>query len=131
MRYGSVDTTSKQGSILRNGCPSPKVEKSATEQMKYEGHAGFYAFEFIPRGPTVNQEFYLTVFGRLSEAKEATGRLAATQLFSTPLVSRTRRSPARIFSHKTKRKAVIHPPCSPAGLSLFPNLEGTLKERRF
>jgi hypothetical protein len=63
MRYGSGDTTSKQGSILHNGSQiSPKAEKSATEQMKYEGHAGFYAFEFIPRGPTMNQEFYLTVF---------------------------------------------------------------------
>lgn len=133
MRYGSVDTTSKQGSILYNGSQiSPKAEKSATEQMMYEGHAGcflrlprFYAFAFIPRGPTVNQEFYLTVFGRLSEAKEATGRLAATQLVSAPLVARTRRSPATIFSHKAKREVVIHPPCSPAGLSLFPNLEGT------
>jgi hypothetical protein len=93
MRYGSLDTTSKQRNILYNGSQiSPKPEKSATEQMKYEGHAGcflrlpkFYAFVFIPRGPTVNQEFYLTVFGRLSEAKEITGRLAATQLVSAPL----------------------------------------------
>ena len=62
MRYGSVDTTSKQGSILHNGSQiSPKAEKSATEQ--YVGHAGcflrlpnFYAFEFIPREPTVKEK---------------------------------------------------------------------------
>ena len=61
MRYGSVDTTSKQGSILHNGSQIiPKAEKGATEQMMYEGHAECflrlpkcYAFEFIPRGPTV------------------------------------------------------------------------------
>jgi hypothetical protein len=80
----------------------------------------FYAFEFIPRGSTVNQEFYLTVLGALRKAKETTGRMAATQLVSAPLVSCTRRSTARSLPHKTKRKVVIHPPCSPAGLSLFP-----------
>jgi hypothetical protein len=78
----------------------------------------------------MNQEFYLTVFGRLREAKETTG-LSGTQLVSAPLVSRTRRSPARGFSHTTKRKVIIHPPCSPAGLYLFPNLVGTWKERLF
>ena len=40
MRYGSVGATSKQGSSLHNGNQiSPKTEKSATEQIKYEDHA--------------------------------------------------------------------------------------------
>ena len=90
MRYGSVDTTSEQGNVLLSGSQiSPNAEKSATEQMKQEDHVGlfsllpkFYAFEFIPRDPTVNQEFYLTVFERLREAKETTVRLAGTQLVS-------------------------------------------------
>jgi hypothetical protein len=119
--------TRQHSSQWKSNQPQGRKERDRIDL--YEGHAGcflplpkLYAFEFIPRGSTVNQEFYLTVFGRLGEAKEATGRLAATQLVSAPLVSRTRRSPAKIFSHKTKRKVVKHPPCSPAGLSLFPNL---------
>jgi hypothetical protein len=73
-----IATTSKQVSILHNRrLIGPKAEKSATEQMKYEGHAGcflrlpkFCAFEFIRRGRTVSQEFYLTVFGRPRRRKK-------------------------------------------------------------
>jgi len=99
---------------------------------------GVIHYEFVPRGQTVNNEFYLAVLKRMREAV----RHKRPQLWTNQnWVLHHDNAPAhssflvRNFLVKNETTVVPQPPyspnLSPADFFLFPKLKSTLKGRRF
>jgi len=99
---------------------------------------GVIHYEFIPRGQTVNKEFYVAVLKHLREAV----RRKRPQLWTSQRwVLHHDNAPAHSsflvhnFLAKNETTIVPQPPCSPdlapSDFFLFPKLKSTLKGRRF
>jgi transposase len=99
---------------------------------------GVVHHEFVPRGETVNKEFYLKVMKRLREAVRRKRPEAWTN--KTWMLHHDNAPPhtsllIREFLAKQETIVVPQPPYSPAlapaDFFLFPKLKSTLKGRRF
>jgi transposase len=99
---------------------------------------GVIHHEFVPRGQTVNKEFYIAVLKRLREAV----RRKRPQLWMNQIwVLHHNNAPAHLsflvrnFLAKNEMTVVPQPPYSPdlapADFFLFPKLKSTLKGRHF
>ena len=98
---------------------------------------GIVHYEFVPRGETVNKEFYLNILKRLREAV----RRKMPEWTNNTWILHHDNAPAHAslliseFLTKHETTVVPQPPYSPylapADLSLFPKLKSSLKGRRF
>ena len=114
------------------------TKKSTLESLKCEGDVdsffywkGIVHYEFIPRGETVNKEFYLNILKRLREAvrrKRPEAWTNNTWIMHMSLLIRE-------FLTKYETTVVPQPPFSPdlapVDFSLFPKLKSSLKGHRF
>jgi len=99
---------------------------------------GVIHYEFVPRGETVNKEFYVAVLKRL---REAVHRKRPQEWTNQSWVLHHDNAPAhssflvRNFLAENETTVVPQPPyspdLSPADFFLFPKLKSTLKGRRF
>jgi transposase len=99
---------------------------------------GVIQYEFVPRGQTVNKEFYIAVLKRL---REAIHRKRPQLWMNQSWVLHHNNAPAHSlnlvhnFLAKNEMTVVPQPPYSldlaPADLFPFPKLKSTLKGRRF
>ena len=142
--YGyNVETKAQSSECVGQGSPRPKKARMSRSNMKvmmvvFFDWQGVIHYEFVPRGQTVNKEFYLTVLKRLREAV----RWKRPQLWTNQSwVLHHDNAPAhssflvRNFLAKNETTVVPQPPYSPdlapADFFLFPKLKSTLKGRRF
>ena len=111
---------------------------STSKDVVFFDWQGAIHYEFVPRGQTVNKEFYVAVLPRLSEAV----RWKRPQLWTNQSwVLHHDNAPAnssflvRNFLAKIEMTIVPQPPYSPdvapVDFFLFPKLKSTLKGRRF
>jgi len=120
-------------------------KKNTSESLKCDGDVdsffdwkGIVHHEFVPRGETVNKEFYLKVMKRL---REAVRRKRPEAWTNKTWMLHHDNAPAhaslliREFLAKQETIVVPQPPYSPdlapADFFLFPKLKSTLKGRRF
>src|SRR5215469_3395240 len=147
MKRGCTATMLKQKCSRRSGWENPRHDqKSTSESLKCEGDVDSFFFdwkgivhhEFVPRGETVNKEFYLKVMKCL---REAVPRKRTEAWTNKTWMLHHDNAPAhtllliREFSAKQETIVVPQPPYSPdlapADFFLFPKLKSTLKGRRF
>ena len=142
--YGyDIETKAQSSQWVGQGSPRPKKARMSRSNMKvmmvvFFDWQGVIHYEFVPRGQTVNKEFYLAVLKRLREAV----RRKRPQLWTNQSwVLHHDNAPAhssflvRNFLAKNETTVVPQPPyppdLAPADFFLFPKLKSTLKGRRF
>ena len=102
----------------------------------FEWH-GVIHYEFVPRGQTVNKEFYIAVLKRLREAvRRKRSQLWTNQSWVLHHDNAPAHSSFLVHNFLVKNEtAVVQPPNSPdlapAHFFLFPKLKSTLKGRCF
>jgi len=121
---------------------APTVE-SSNESIQQEGNVFFFDWqsiihhEFVPRGQTVNKEFYVAVLKRLREAvRRKRPQLWTNQSWVLHHNARAHSSfLVRNFLVENETTVVPQPSYSPnlapVDFFLFPKLKSTLKGRRF
>jgi len=141
--YGyDIETKAQSSRWMGQGSPRLKKARMSRSNMKvmlvFFDWQGIIHHKFIPRGQTVNKEFYVAVLKSLREAV----RRKRPQLWTNQSwVSHHDNAPAhssflvRNFLAKNKTTVVPQPSYSPdlapADFFLFPKLKSTLKGRRF
>jgi len=142
--YGyNVETKSQLSQWVGQRSPRPKKARMSRSNMKvmllvFVDWQGIIHHEFVPRGQTVNKEFYVEVLKRLREAV----RRKRPQLWTKQSwVLHHDNAPAhslflvRNFLAENETTVVPQPSYSPdlasADFFLFPKLKSTLKGRRF
>jgi transposase len=135
----------KQKCNRRSRWENPRHDqKSTSESLKCEGDVYFFYWkgivhlEFVPRGETINKEFYLKVMKRLRETvrrKRPEAWTNKTWMLHHDTAPAHASLLIREFLAKQETIVVPQPPYStdlaPADFFLFPNLKSTLKGRRF
>jgi len=127
------------------GQRSPRLKKAGMSQsnMKvmlvvfFDWH-GVIQYKFVPRGQTVNKEFYVAVLKRLRKAvRRKRPQLWTNQSWALYHDNALAHSSflVRNFLAKNETTVVLQPPYSPdmtpVDFFLFPNLKSTLKGRCF
>jgi len=142
--YGyEVETKAQSSQWVGQGSPRPKKARMSPSNVKvmslvFFDWQGIIHHEFVPRGQTVNKEFYIAVLKRLREAV----RRKRPQLWTNQSwVLHHDNAPAhssffvRNFLAKNETTVVPQPSYSPdlapADFFLFSMLKSTLKGRRF
>ena len=142
--YGyDVETKAQSSQWVGQESPRPKKARMSRSNMKvmlvvFFDWQGVIHYKFIPRGQTVNKEFYVAVLKLLREAL----RRKRLQLWTNQSwVLHHDNAPShssflvRNFLSKNKMTIVPQPSSSPdlgpADFFLFPKLKSTFKGRRF
>jgi len=141
--YGyDVETKAQSSQWVGQGSLRPKKTRMSRPNMNvmlvFFHWQGIIHHEFVPRGQTVNKEFYVAVLKRLREAV----RWKRPQLWTNQSwVLHHDNAPAyssffvRNFLAKNETTLVPQPPYSldlaPADVFLFPKMKSALKRRRF
>jgi transposase len=137
-----VETKAHSSQWVGQGLPRPKKARMSPSNMKvmlvFFDWRGIIHHEFVPRGQTINKEFYVAFLKRLREAVH----WKRPQLWTNQSrVLHHDNAPAhssflvRNFLAKNKMTVVPQPPYLPDLASvdffLFPKLKSTLKGRHF
>jgi len=139
--YGyDVETKAQSSQWVGQGSPRPKKARMSQSNMNvmlvvFFDWQGVIHYEFVPRGQTVNKEFYVAVLKRL---REAVCRKRPQLWTNQSWVLHNDNAPAhssflvRNFLAKNKMTVEPQPPYSPdvapADFFLFPKLKSTLKD---
>ena len=142
--YGyDVETKAQSSQWVAQGSPRPKEARMSRPYMKvmmvvFFDWQGVIHYEFIPRGQTVNKEFYLAVLKRLREAvRRKRPQLWTNQSWVLHHDNAPAHSPflVRNFLAKNEMTVVPQPPyppdLAPADFFLFPKLEVYLERMPF
>jgi len=139
--YGyDVETKAQSSQWVGQGWPQLKKARMSRSNMKavmvvFFDQQGVIHYEFVPRGQTVNKEFYITVLKRSREAvRQKRPQLWTNQ--SGMLHHDNAPAHSSFLVHNFLAKNVVpqthySPDLAPADFFLFPKLKYTLKGRRF
>jgi len=142
--YGcDVKTKAQSSQWVGQGLPRPKKARMSRSNMKvmllvFFDWQGVIHYEFVPRGQTINKEFYVAVLKRLREAipwKRLQFWMNESWVLHHDNAPAHSSFLVRNFLAKNEMTVVPQPPYSPdlvpADFFLFPELKSTLKGRRF
>jgi transposase len=142
--YGyDIETKVQSSQCVGISSPRPKKARQSRSNVKVMLIVFFYwkgivRHEFVPRGETVNKEFYLKVMKRLREAVRRKRPEAWTN--KTWMLHHDNAPPDAsllIREFLAKQETIVvpqplySPDLAPADFFLFPKLKSTLKGRRF
>jgi len=138
-----VQTKAQSSQRLGQGSPRPKKARMTRSNMKvmllvFFHWQGIIHHQFIPRGQTVNKEFFVADLKRLTEAvRQKKPQLWKNQSWVLHHDNAPAHSSFLVRNFLTKNETTVvaqpsyYPDLYPADFFLFPMLKSTLKGRRF